>query len=182
MFERFTEEARATVRLAQEEARRLRHPRIGTEHILLGLLDESRGPAARALRDHGLTAADLRQRVLELTEPDALDPEALAAIGIDIEQVRAITESAFGPGALDSPAGSPKGHIRFSRRAKKVLELSLIEAARLGHKHISTGHILLGLLREAESDGVAARALVAAGADLEALRTQVARHIPDRAA
>jgi ATP-dependent Clp protease ATP-binding subunit ClpA len=85
VFEQFTEEARTAVRLAQEEARGLRHPSIGTEHILLALLEEGRGPAARALRDHGLVAADLRRRVLEMVDPDALDPEALAVIGIDLD-------------------------------------------------------------------------------------------------
>lgn len=174
MFERFTEEARMTMHLAQEEARRLRHRSIGPEHILIALLAEGHGAAARALHDHGLVAADLRERVLDLADPGALDPEALAAIGIDLDQVREITESAFGEGALDGPVR--EGHIRFGRRAKKAIELSLREAIRLKHRRIGTGHILLGLLRE--GGGPAVRVLTDAGADLTALRDDVTRLIP----
>jgi ATP-dependent Clp protease ATP-binding subunit ClpA len=178
LFERFTEDARRAVRLAEEEARRLRHPSIGAEHILIALLDEGHGPAARALRDHGLVATDLRQRVLDLVDPGVLDPEALAAIGIDLDQVREITESTFGEGALEAPMR--EGHIPFAKPAKKVLELSVREAVRLKHRRISTGHLLLGLLREGK--GLAPRILTDAGANLTALRDDVTRLIPDQAA
>jgi len=184
MFERFTSEARLVVRNAQEEARRLRHPLIGTEHLLLALADASEGPGAQALRDRGLGAAGLRVRVTGIVGPpgDELDPQALATLGIDLEEVRRVTEASFGPGALDARGRKPvpPGHIPFGKRAKKVLELSLREALRLGHNHIGDGHILLGLIREGE--GVAAKVLVDAGVDLADLRDDVTRRISSEAA
>jgi ATP-dependent Clp protease ATP-binding subunit ClpA len=185
MFERFSKEARAVVVLAQEEARRLRHPRIGTEHLLLAMLDGGEGPGAQALRERGVTADDIRRRVLpgpgSGTDTD-LDPAALATLGIDLEEVRRATEASFGPGALDAPkpGRTPTGHIPFGKRAKKVLELSLREALRLGHGYIGEGHVLLGLLRE--GDGTAVTALVQAGVDLSTLRDDVTRRIAAEAA
>jgi ATP-dependent Clp protease ATP-binding subunit ClpA len=184
MFERFTDEARAVVRQAQEEARRLHHPFIGTEHILLAMLETGEGPAAQALRDRGADPADLRRRIVGVVDPpgDDLDPAALATLGIDLEEVRRVTEATFGPGALDVQGRKPSkpGHIPFSKRGKKLLELSLREALRLGHKYIGTGHLLLGLIRE--GDGLGARALTDAGIDLAALRDDVTRLIPPKAA
>jgi ATP-dependent Clp protease ATP-binding subunit ClpA len=184
MFERFTDEARMVVRQAQEEARRLRHPLIGTEHLLLGLAEVDGGPGRQALRDRGLEAADLRRRIVRIVRPPEGDlaPEALATLGIDLDEVRRVTEASFGPGALDARRHKPmaSGHIPFSKRAKKVLELSLRESLRLGHNHIGDGHILLGLIREGE--GVAARALVDAGVDLTDLRDDVTRLISAEAA
>jgi ATP-dependent Clp protease ATP-binding subunit ClpA len=185
MFERFTDEARGVVRRAQEEARQLRNPYIGTEHLLLALLGGSDdGPAAQALRDRNVDQADLRRRITEIVAPPGqdLDPEALATLGIDLEEVRRVTEASFGPGALDVRGGKPvpPGHIPFSKRAKKILELSLREALRLGHKYIGTGHILLGILREGE--GLAAQVLAAQGLDLDELRDDVTRRIPPKAA
>ncbi|HCB37674.1 MAG TPA: NDP-hexose 4-ketoreductase [Acidimicrobiaceae bacterium] len=138
MFERFTDRARRVVVLAQEEARLLSHNYIGTEHILLGLIHEGEGVAARAM--------------------ESLD--------ISLEAVRSQVEEIIGQGAA-----SPSGHIPFTPRAKKVLELSLREALQLGHNYIGTEHILLGLLREGE--GVAAQVLVKLGADLSKVRQQV---------
>lgn len=184
MFERFTSEARAVVVLAQEEARQLRHPLIGTEHLLLAMLTGGTGPGAQALRDRGLDATDVRRRIAGIIDPAGgeLDPAALATLGIDLEEVRRATEASFGPGALDARgrASMPKGHIPFSKRAKKVLELSLREALRLGHRHIGEGHVLLGLIREGE--GVAAQVLVEAHVDLPALRDDVTRLISSEAA
>ncbi|MCW2945659.1 MAG: Clp protease [Actinoallomurus sp.] len=184
MFERFTDGARLVVRLAQEEARRSRDPFIGTEHLLVAVLDEGHGPAAQALSERGLDVADLRRRIAGLAgSPEGgLDPDALAILGIDLDEVRRATEASFGPGALEAKGRKPvnNGHIPFSKRAKKVLELSLREALRLGHNHIGTGHILLGLLREGE--GLAARALVDAGVDLADLRDDVTRLLPSKAA
>jgi ATP-dependent Clp protease ATP-binding subunit ClpA len=183
MFERFTDEARLVVRLSQEEARRLRHPFIGTEHLLIAMLEEGHGPAARALRGRDLDTPDLRRRILGIVRPPGggLDPEALATLGIDLEAVRRVTEATFGPGALDTSGGRLRsGHIPFSKRAKKTLELSLREAVRLRHDHIGTGHILLGLLREGE--GLAAQVLVAAGVDMAGLRDDVTRLISTEAA
>ena len=138
MFERFTDRARRVVVLAQEEARMLNHNYIGTEHILLGLIHEGEGVAAKAL-------------------------ESLA---ISLEGVRQQVEEIIGQGQQ-----APSGHIPFTPRAKKVLELSLREALQLGHNYIGTEHILLGLIREGE--GVAAQVLVKLGADLNRVRQQV---------
>lgn len=138
MFERFTDRARRVVVLAQEEARLLNHSYIGTEHILLGLIHEGEGVAAKALE----------------------------SLGISLEAVRAQVEEIIGQGG-----SSPSGHIPFTPRAKKVLELSLREALQLGHNYIGTEHILLGLIREGE--GVAAQVLVKLGADLGRVRQQV---------
>jgi ATP-dependent Clp protease ATP-binding subunit ClpC len=124
--------------LAQEEARLLNHNYIGTEHILLGLIHEGEGVAAKALE----------------------------SLGISLEAVRSQVEEIIGQGG-----SSPSGHIPFTPRAKKVLELSLREALQLGHNYIGTEHILLGLIREGE--GVAAQVLVKLGADLSRVRQQV---------
>src|SRR5690349_2662793 len=138
MFERFTDRARRVVVLAQEEARMLNHNYIGTEHILLGLIHEGEGVAAKALE----------------------------SLGISLDAVRQQVEEIIGQGQQ-----APSGHIPFTPRAKKVLELSLREALQLGHNYIGTEHILLGLIRE--GDGVAARVLVKLGADVNRVRQQV---------
>ena len=138
MFERFTDRARRVVVLAQEEARLLNHTYIGTEHVLLGLIHEHEGVAAKAL--------------------ESLD--------ISLESVRAQVEEIIGRGGEE-----PRGHIPFTPRAKRVLELSLREALKLRHNYIGTEHILLGLIREGE--GVAAQVLVKLGADLGRVREQV---------
>jgi ATP-dependent Clp protease ATP-binding subunit ClpC len=138
MFERFTDRARRVVVLAQEEARMLNHNYIGTEHILLGLIHEGEGVAAKALE----------------------------SLGISLEAVRQQVEDIIGQGQ-----SAPTGHIPFTPRAKKVLELSLREALQLGHNYIGTEHILLGLIREGE--GVAAQVLQKLGADLNRVRQQV---------
>jgi len=138
MFERFTDRARRVVVLAQEEARMLNHNYIGTEHILLGLIHEGEGVAAKALE----------------------------SLGISLEGVREQVEEIIGQGQT-----APAGHIPFTPRAKKVLELSLREALQLGHNYIGTEHILLGLIREGE--GVAAQVLQKLGADLNKVRQQV---------
>jgi ATP-dependent Clp protease ATP-binding subunit ClpA len=181
VFERFTTQARQVVVLAQEEARQLRHPAIGTEHLLLGLLGngDSDSPARQALQQRGLQAATVRQRVIAIVD-GGLDPHALAFLGIDLDQVRQATEAAFGPGALDARGPVRSGHIPFTPRAKKVLELSLREAVRLKHDHIGAGHLLLGLLRE--GGGRATRIIADAGIDLDDLRAEVARLITTQAA
>ncbi len=138
MFERFTDRARRVVVLAQEEARMLNHNYIGTEHILLGLIHEGEGVAAKALE----------------------------SMSISLEAVRQQVEEIIGQGQA-----APTGHIPFTPRAKKVLELSLREALQLGHNYIGTEHILLGLIREGE--GVAAQVLQKLGADLNRVRQTV---------
>ena len=182
MFERFTDGARKAVTDAQVVARRLGHDRIGTEHVLLGLV-EGDGVAARVLGGLGVTSAAVEREILAEVGRGPLgsrDAEALGAIGIDLDEVRRRVEASFGKGALHwrpgrrHPAWRPPmqgGHIPFSPRAKKVLELSLREALALKHNHIGTEHILLGLVREGE--GLAALVLTKLGADLEVVRARV---------
>ncbi len=138
MFERFTERARRVIILAQEEAKRLNHSAVGTEHILLGIIREGEGVASKVLE----------------------------SLNINPDKVRAEIENAIGRGER-----TPYEEVAFTPRAKKVLELALDEARRLGHNYIGTEHLLLGLIREGE--GVAARVLEPMGADLERVRSQV---------
>ncbi|MFT3887882.1 MAG: ATP-dependent Clp protease ATP-binding subunit [Arachnia sp.] len=138
MFERFTDRARRVIVLAQDEAKLLNHNFIGTEHILLGLIHEGEGVAAKALE----------------------------SLGIALEAVREQVEEIIGQGQQ-----VPTGHIPFTPRAKKVLELSLREALQMNHSYIGTEHILLGLIREGE--GVAAQVLIKLGADLSRVRSTV---------
>jgi ATP-dependent Clp protease ATP-binding subunit ClpC len=139
MFQRFTDRARRVVVLAQHEARTLDHGYIGTEHILLGLIDEGQGVAATAL----------------------------TSMGISLDEMRQAVQDTIGRGAEPLPES---GHIPFTPRAKKVLELSLRESQQLGHSYIGTEHILLALIRE---EGVGAQLLAGAGVDLDRARQQV---------
>jgi ATP-dependent Clp protease ATP-binding subunit ClpA len=183
MFERFTDRARKAVTDAQVVARRLGHGKIGTEHLLLGLL-EGDGVAARVLGGLGITSAAVEREVLAEVGRGPLgveDAAALGAIGIDLEEVRRRIEASFGPGALYWRPGRgcgrgrrlplAKGHIPFSPRAKKVLELSLREALALKHNYIGSEHILLGLLREGEGLGMLVLTRLGAGPQL--LRARV---------
>jgi ATP-dependent Clp protease ATP-binding subunit ClpA len=147
MFQRFTDRARRVVVLAQEEASRLDHNYIGTEHILLGLIREGEGVAA----------------------------EALKSLRISLDAVRQQVEEIIGRGQQ-----KPYGHIPFTPRAKKVLELSLRESKELGHSYVGTEHLLLGLIRE--GDGVAGQVLVRLGANLNRVRPQVIQLLHGRAA
>ena len=142
MFERFTSHARHVVVLAQEEARRMQHNYIGTEHVLLGLLGERDAVAARVLTGFGISLEGARQEVLTI----------------------------IGPGKT-----APSGHIPFTPRAKKVLELALREALALHHNYIGTEHILLGVIRE--GDGVGAQ-ILKQHADLTAIRVAVLDAVP----
>ena len=142
MFERFTDRARRVVVLAQEESQRLSHNYIGSEHLLLGLLAEREGVAARALQSLNVTLTAAREQVEEI----------------------------IGPGQQH-----PSGHIPFTPRAKKILELSLREALTMGSEVIDTEHLLLGLIDE--GDGVGAQILQRLGATAQAVREAVARLI-----
>jgi ATP-dependent Clp protease ATP-binding subunit ClpC len=142
MFERFTERARRVVVLAQEESRLLSHNYIGSEHLLLGLLAEQEGVAARALESLNVTLTAAREQVEEI----------------------------IGPGQQ-----TPHGHIPFTPRAKKILELALREALTMGSEVINTEHLLLGLIDE--GDGVGAQILQRLGATAQAVREAVARLI-----
>jgi ATP-dependent Clp protease ATP-binding subunit ClpC len=138
VFERFTDRARRVMVLAQDEARRLNHNYIGTEHLLLGMISEGEGIAPRALESLDISLEAVRLQVEEITPPGKAAPE---------------------------------GHVPFTPRAKKVLELSLREALQLGHNYIGTEHMLLGLIRE--GDGVAAQVLKRLGADSQRVRHEV---------
>ncbi|MFI0349488.1 Clp protease N-terminal domain-containing protein [Actinomadura sp. 9N407] len=180
MFERFTKEARAAVIQAQAEARALSHRTIGPEHVLLGLLD-GEGPAAQALRDHGVWPVGLRTAIGRRGGTGPLDAEALRSLGIDLDAVREAAEESFGEGALDAPPGRfRKGHIPFSKEAKKALELSLRHAIRLKHKEINGGHILLGILHD--EDFASVLVLSEMGVDVAALREDVTRRLAADAA
>jgi len=208
MFERFTHAAREVVTGAQAEARDLAQRPIGTQHLLLALLADGAGPIATApaLTEHGVDARSVRAAVLRLVEPDpessapaidttADDAAALKAIGIDLEAVRRAIEENFGPGSLRlpqpatpkrrgllrwAPRASTTGHIPFSPRAKKILELSLREALRLKHNFIAPEHIMLGILREGQ--GLAMRILTEAKVDPAQLRAEVTRSLRGQAA
>jgi len=138
MFEKFTDKARRVVVLAQEEAKLLNHNYIGTEHILLGLIHEGEGVAAKSLESLGISLESVSEQVQEINRHGQQ---------------------------------APTGHIPFTPRAKKVLELSLREALQLGHSYIGTEHLLLGLILE--GDGVAAQVLTKLGADTNRVRQQV---------
>lgn len=138
MFERFTDRARRVVVHAQEEARRLNHNYIGTEHLLLGLI----------------------------AEPDTVSANALVSHGVDVSAIRQAVVRIIGEGTE-----APSGHIPFTPRAKKVLELTLRESLQMGHNYIGSEHILLGLIREGE--GVAAQVLTQLGVNLNDLRVTV---------
>jgi ATP-dependent Clp protease ATP-binding subunit ClpA len=170
MFERFTASAREVVVGAQAEARELGHPTIGTEHLLLALLGRPGTPTARVLARHGLTRPEVRTAIATLVGEADLDAEALTTLGIDLDAVRERVEATFGPGALSRRGrrAGPGGHIPFTPRAKKVLELSLREAVALASKTITEAHLALGLLREGE--GLAMKVLHDRGVDLVDLR------------
>jgi ATP-dependent Clp protease ATP-binding subunit ClpA len=203
MFERFTREAREVVVGAQVSARRLSHRRIGTEHLLVSLLTAAEVPAD-VLGGHGITSQKIETAIGRHVgnAPGMLGPAdaaALKVIGIDLDEVRARLEQNFGPEPLAQPPSPPPrrrfglrrsrrddeqarptGHIPFSPRAKKVLELALREALRLKHREIRGEHILLGLIRE--GDGLAALILTEAGVDLGGLRTEVEQRMAPKAA
>jgi ATP-dependent Clp protease ATP-binding subunit ClpA len=178
MFERFTDEARGVTVGAETHARALHHGWIGTEHLLLALLDDDERRVARVLAAHGVTGPWVRaevERIIGRGEPD-LDADALATLGIDLDAVRERVERTFGPGALYQRAcrrGRRGDRRPFTPRAKKALELSLREAIAIGDTFIGAEHLLLGLVRE--GDGVAARILRERGVDDATVRAALKR-------
>jgi ATP-dependent Clp protease ATP-binding subunit ClpA len=168
MFERFTPAARQVVGRAQEEARSLGHPWLGTEHLLLGVLAEPQAPGVSVLTDLGVTMATGRVALRQLVGRGGLsesDADALRTLGIDLDEVRRRVEASFGPGALDYPwlsLNAPRhrrpwrrrrceqadvtGHLPFMPRAKRALERAQREALALGDQYVRVEHVLLGLL------------------------------------
>jgi hypothetical protein len=182
MFERFTVPARLAVVGAQEQARCRGDDRIRTEHLLLALYAVPENLAVTALgagREVVERAIDARR-----TSGPVGDAEALATLGIDLDEVRRQVEDAFGPGALESTRaagrrGARSGHIPFERAAKKALELALREALRLKHDYIGTEHVLLGLLH---AEGTAGEILAECGLRLDATRVVVEEMVRQRRA
>ena len=187
MIDPFTVPARAVLTGAQGHARQLRSPYVGTEHLLLALLEPQAGTVSTVLRDAGVEASEVRRKVRRLVGagPEVLteeDAAALRTIGIDLDAVLARIEQALGPDALQPPPrrplrrrgllrrwrSGPDRSLRFGPRAKKVLELSAREAIALRSRHIGAEHLLLGLL--SEGDGLAAQVLAGASVDLPRLR------------
>jgi ATP-dependent Clp protease ATP-binding subunit ClpA len=186
MFERFTDKARQVVVLAQEEARERRAETVRAEHLLIALYRVPGNLALTVLEAHSVDADGVRADVDSLRDGlGPADAEALATLGIDLDEVRRQVEEAFGEGALDrARTGSGRnrwlsGHIPFDRGAKKVLELALREALRMKHNYIGCEHVLLGLLH---AGGSAHTILVARGARLDSARVIVEELVRGRRA
>ncbi|MFC5064616.1 Clp protease N-terminal domain-containing protein [Actinomycetospora atypica] len=178
MFERFTRPARTVVVLAQEHARMLGATEVESAHVLIGVR-ETEGAGARLLAAHGITADDVRTAVRTADAASRLpDAEALAGLGIDLDEIRRRVEETFGPGALEGTRAAARrarrrawGHLRFAPGAKTTLELALREAVRRGDGYIGTEHVLLGLLHP--QSGTAAEFLRARGMTLEDARAEL---------
>ncbi len=158
MFERLSGSGRNVMVRAQEEAMAAGHSWLGTEHLLLALIGDADGLPATALRGLGVKPEQIRADFLEVVgrcdRPAAgpLDPGALAAIGIDLEEIRRRVEETFGPGALEQTrAWQQMRGLRICPRAKKVLELAFREALRLGDQPVEPEHVLLGIARVHDS-------------------------------
>lgn len=177
MFERFSTQARQAVQLALSEARATGASRIGAEHLLLGLAHARSGAAAEALTAAGISRSKLRALIAGQQQPAPLDADALALLGIDLDEVRRAAEAAFGPGALDRPAGSPARTTRA--RMTAAAKESIACALRLAHdRHdgqLSAGHLLAGILDQGDNEAL--RLLPAAGVDAVALRADVLRRM-----
>jgi hypothetical protein len=161
MLERFSKGAREVVEQAQAEGRALGHQQIGTSALLLSIAAGD-GRAARVLAEHGAT----REALVAQAAGTRIDGEALAAIGVDLDEIRRRAEASFGPGALDRGRRDCGRFVPFSPEAKKTLELALREAVAAGDREIGAEHVLLGLLREGGANAL----LLGAGADPGAVR------------
>jgi ATP-dependent Clp protease ATP-binding subunit ClpA len=183
MFERFTVPAREAVVRARDEARAAHAPQIGTEHLLLALLDDRASVAYPALTAAGVSADAVRAELTRLVSPapglltDA-DAEALRSVGIDLDAVLARITDTFGPDAL-TPSPTARGRwrrrtggstSRFSPGGRKVMGIALREAIRLGDRHIDDGHLLLGLVR---GDELTNKIMTTLGVPVEQLRAAV---------
>jgi hypothetical protein len=185
VFERFTQPARAVVVLAQEHARMLGAEEVGSVHMLIGVC-EIDGPGATLLAAHGITGDQIREAARTTGTASRLpDAQALAGLGIDLEEIRRRVEETFGPGALEgtrAAAGRARrrtwGHPRFTTDAKKTLELAVREAVRRGDGYIGTEHLLLGFLHP--QTGAAGDLLRARGLTLDGVRAELEE--PGRAA
>ena len=185
MFERFTQPARAVVVLAQEHARMLGAEEVGSVHMLIGVC-ETESPAATLLADHGITGEQIRDAARTAGAASRLpDAEALAGLGIDLDEIRRRVEETFGPGALEGTRAAGRrarrrawGHLRFTDDAKKTLELAVREAVRRGDGYIGVEHLVLGFLHP--QTGAAGDLLRARGLTLDGVRSELEE--PGRAA
>jgi ATP-dependent Clp protease ATP-binding subunit ClpA len=178
VFERFTAKARSSVMLARDEAKRLGLDAVGTEHLLLGILEEPTSVGARALSELGIPIADVRGSVESAADHggQAFAPEeadALQSLGIDLDQVRRAVEETFGTGALDAVGATQpkKGRIRSTLRTRKAIESAFREAQSLGHHYIGTEHLVLGLIRDPRC--TAASVIRGCGIDIDQVRPAV---------
>jgi ATP-dependent Clp protease ATP-binding subunit ClpA len=176
VFERFEPTARQAFVDARDEARRAGRDRIGSEHMLLGLLAEP-GAASDALTAAGVDLESLRARVPRGSHqaPGGLDAEGLATIGIDLDAVRRATDAAFGPGALDRAAVPGQSRLPVADDAKAGLVQAVRQAQQLGQRQISCGHMLLGIIDQQRN--AALTLLAQAGVDIAALRADVMRRM-----
>jgi ATP-dependent Clp protease ATP-binding subunit ClpA len=179
VFERFTELAKRAVTASQDAALALGHDFIGTEHLLLGLTSTA-GAAGEVLREHGIELSRAREETVRQLEDAGVAAtggqeakDALSSLGIDVAEIQRRADDTFGPGAFRFPRPA------FTPRAKKVLELTFHEAQALGHRHIDTEHLLLGLLTEGE--GVAIQVLTALEAETATLRQAVLARVSPQA-
>ena len=180
MFERFTNLAKRSLTYAQDEAITLRHDFIGTEHLLRGLVRVREGVAGELLHSYAITLERARAEALRVLEAAGVPAtggreatEALAAIGIDVDEIRRRADDTFGPGRFYFPRPG------FTMRAKTVLELAVREAEALGHDAVGPGHLLLGMLTEGE--GVGVQVITALGVDAATLRPVIISRLAARA-
>jgi ATP-dependent Clp protease ATP-binding subunit ClpA len=173
MFERFEPSARQALSDARDEARRAGKDRIGSEHVLLGLLAQP-GAAADALAGAGLTLPELRSRV-PVRSARSLDAEALASLGIDLDAVRRATDAAFGPGALDRARRPSRRQLPMAEDTKRMLVDAVRHAHQHGAREITSGHMLIGILDQ--PDNCARAILTETGTDVRALRADVLRRL-----
>ncbi|MCT7658496.1 Clp protease N-terminal domain-containing protein [Mycobacterium deserti] len=187
MFERFSRNARIAVVLAQEEARELNCGQIRPEHLLVGVLQSAGRDLSGLLADYDVTGEGIRRRLEPADAPDdsfESDAEALQSIGIDLRAIRDRVAQNFGPDAWDNALRMSgrrprrRGHIPFTKSAKKVLELSLREALAHKDKTIDAEHVLLGILRGGDPFTVG---LIAEHVDVEQLRAAIVSLLDDAA-
>lgn len=176
MFERFEPAAQQAVTGARQEAALAGQDAIHSEHLLIGLLREP-GLAADILTQAGLDLESLRARLPygDFRQPGGLDADALATLGIDLDAVRRATDAALGPGALDRARVPGQRRVPFAQDARQVLVGAVRQAHQHGHRQISSGHLLIGILDGGNSGALTA--LSQAGVDVRALRADVQRHL-----
>lgn len=173
MFERFEPGAKQALIDARDEARRAGKDRIGSEHVLLGLLAQP-GTAADALTAAGVTLSAVRSRVPG-GSGSSLDADALASLGIDLDTVRRATDAAFGPGALDKVRRPGRRMLPMADDTKQIVVGAVRQAHQHGEREITSGHMLIGILDQPDSGALAI--LAGAGTDVQALRADVLRRI-----